>query len=330
MQTIGWRSSILFILCILMALPAGAGVSRADIESWQEELASIDAELRAGEWRSAQTAAEELVEAITEADPGPELTNLVSVAVLSQALAEAGEGDTEDAVWHWAAAQNLNPRLRGARFPAYGAAGELLERHRLREAGAPPAGLSPHPPGPGVEPPEPVSPDEIPEVWARFELVVAEDGAVHAPVVVVPGRPAATLEAFEALRDLELEPARADGDAVAAYWRPRPRVWVIHAAGTPVGDGTELRGAPNRELEESLAGCTALGSVMESSGATHAWPGSPFRGPAPGMVETLKSKAARQGGDTLVLDNYDDAGVKGRAFECGTRWYPPHLAATSP
>jgi hypothetical protein len=330
MQKIGWRSSILFILCTLMGPPAGAGVSQGDIASWQEELAAIDGALRAGEWRSAESAAEALLEEITEADPGPELTNLVSVVVLSRALAEAGEGDTEDAVWHWYAAQNLNPRLRRARFPAYGAAGELLERHRLREAGAPPAGLSPHPSGPRAEPPKPESSDEIPETWARFEVVVAEDGSVHAPVLVAPGPPAATLETLEALRDLELEPARADGEAVAFYWRPRPEVWVIHDTGLPAGEGTEVRGAPNQELEDSLAACTSLGSVIESSGASNTWPGSPFLGPAPGMVETLKSKAARQGADTLVLDNYDDHGVKGSAYECGASWYPPHLASTNP
>lgn len=316
-----------WVLLCLLTPTARAAVSQDDIASWQGTLAAIDTSLRAGEWGSAETAAEELVDAMIEADPSRDLSVLVSVAVLSQALAEAGVGERDDARWHWTVAQNLNPRLRRARFPAYGEAGEFLEEHPLRRAGAAPAGLSPVPIDASVEPPSIDAPDGIPEAWSRFELVVTGDGSVHAPVLVVPDRPAATIEALEGLRDLKLEPARSGGEAVAVYWRPRPEIWVIHSAGDPAGDGTEMRGEPDRRLEESLAACSALGTVMETSGATGTWPGSPFRGPHPGMVETLERKAVREGADTLILDNYDDAGVKGRAFRCGADWYPPHLAA---
>lgn len=318
MRKLASRGSILLVLCALLATPAGGQVSEREVRSWQEALADIDRALQGGEWQSAGAAADELLERIVESNPDRRLATLVSVAVLSRALADAGNGRAEDAVWHWNAAQNLNPRLRLARFPAYGPAGAFLEEHRLREAGAPPAGLSPVPLGPGTDPPGYGSSGGIPEAWTRFELVVAEDGSVHAPVVVAPGRPAAILEALRELRELELEPAKADGKAVAVYWRPRPELWMFDESGWQAEAGIELRGDPDRVLEDSLASCTALGVVMETSGV----------GVGPGSVETLKRKALRKGADALVLENYDESAVKGRAYRCGADWYPPHLAAT--
>lgn len=317
MRKIGSRRSILLVLCALLATPAGGQVSEQEVRSWQEALADIDRALQSGEWQSAGTAADELLERIIESNPDRGLATLVSVAVLSRALADAGNGSAEDAAWYWNAAQNLNPRLRLARFPGYGPAGAFLEEHRLREAGAPPAGLSPAPVGPGTDPPSYGSSDRLPETWTRFELVVAEDGSVHAPVVVAPGRPAAMLEALQELRGLELEPAKAGGKAVAVYWRPRPELWMFDRSGLPGEPGIELRGDPDRVLEDSLASCTALGAVMETSGV----------GVGPGSVQTLKRKALRKGADALVLESADGFAVKGRAYRCGTDWYPPHLAA---
>lgn len=308
--------SLLTFVAALGLAPAGAAVSEEEVRSWQEELAAIDQALRAGEWASAESAAGALVATMAESEPGPQLANLVSVAVLSQALAEAGSGSTEDALWHWIGAQNLNPRLRRARFPAYGTAGAYLEEHRLREVGEPPPGLAPTALGPGVAPPARPGKEAVPKAWARFEVVVDEGGAVHAPVLVTPAQPATVLASLEALRALELQPAEAGGEPVAVFWRPRPALWLFHRTSGPMTGGIELRGADEGSpLEAALAECTALGAVMESSGV----------GVGPGTVDVLKTKARRKGADVLSVDTYDRYGVKGRAFRCGADWYPPDL-----
>lgn len=325
MRNILSQALAVLVLTTLAPSPADAAPGKKELERWQKELPEIHQALTSGDWGSAERAAEELLDEILATNPSAGLNELVSVAVLSQALAQVGNGDTEDGLWSWVAAQNLNPELRRARFSAYGAPGAFLEEHRLREEGAPPPGVAPVRLAAGMVPPQLLSDEAFSDDWARFELVVDANGAIRAPVLLARARPTTVLRMFESFRELELTPAMAGGEPVPVYWRPRPAVWVVNRAMLPVTEGTTLAGDSGGPLEDALTSCEDLGTVIES-----AWigpgPGG-FTGPAPGMIETLRRKALRKGADTLVVDSYDSQAVSGRTFRCGKRWYPPHLAS---
>lgn len=315
----------LLVLATVAPSLVRAAPTQKQIQSWQEELPALHEALTGGDWAGAERRAEELLAEIARTNPSTRLNELVSVAVLSQALAQVGKGDTDDGLWSWIAAQNLNPELRRARFSAYGAPGAFLEEHRLREEGAPPPGLAPVRVAAGMVPPQLPPDEELSEDWSRFELVVEADGSIRAPVLLARARPTTVLRMVEAFRELELTPATAGGEPVPVYWRPRPAVWVVNRSLLPVTEGTTLRGDSGGPLEDALASCEDRGDVVES-----AWIGPGphgFTGPAPGMIETLRLKALRRGADTLVVDSHDDQAVSGRTFRCGKSWYPPHLSS---
>jgi TonB family protein len=168
-------------------------------------------------------------------------------AVARLALAEAGLGRTEDALWHWSIAQNLKVDFDPQPF---GAPGELLASHPFRRLDEVPAGLTVRRPEDGgpFSPPRVVEAGEIklPGVWGviprgiRLQAIVDAHGKVVQPVVSQSTSEALTYTVLKALRDWRFEPARAGETPVTAFYElkvpaeRRPLVGIADFTGSPL------------------------------------------------------------------------------------------------
>lgn len=205
---------------LLFASPLAAA-SAAD------PIAAIDAKLRAGEW----SAAHELAQAQLDTARGSLYPSYLASVAARLAVAEAGLGQAEDAVWHWQAAQNLDrDALPAETLASFGEAGALLSRHRLRRLGEQPTGttvyradeaghalrlprkLSGDPPALSAR----VSQLPVPKAF-RVEAVIDAEGRLREPVVVGGGAPGVIWEGLEALRNWRYEPAVEGGKPVAVF-----------------------------------------------------------------------------------------------------------------
>jgi hypothetical protein len=211
-------SLFLLALSLLGARPAAA----------EDPFQNIDGLLHRGEWEAARTAALERIQAGREVLYPPYLAG----AVARLALAEAGLHREDDAVWHWAVAQNLDrAALSNKALAGYGQAGELLARNPLRTIDEAPSGLtvlrSDHPPA-QLQPDRQIEgelPQLSPEVrklaapqTLHLQVVVGADGRLRAPVLLSGGAPGMVWETLEGLRSWRFEPAR-QGDAAVAVFR---------------------------------------------------------------------------------------------------------------
>lgn len=199
-------------------------------EDVRRRLERIDQHLRAGEWEKARSLADRAVEAI-QRDRRVRWNGLAE-SLARLALAEAGLGRDENALWHWMVAQNLDRRVMSADdLKVFGGAGALLESRRLREPGQVPPGFGPRledRPGQSVEqvrklagdlpwPMQGLSELSIP-AWLRAEVVVDAEGRAREPVVLSASAPFLVIEVLEALRGWRFAPARVDGLPVAVLY----------------------------------------------------------------------------------------------------------------
>jgi Gram-negative bacterial TonB protein C-terminal len=208
-------------LTILAGDPRGALARRSATPTAKQESASyaeIDALLRRGDWDRAWKELNQI------ADISFSVKKLARVAV-----AEAGLGMQEDALWHWLEAQNLDRRFC-ASFAAeemtlFGEPGQLLAQHRLRKLGETPAGHIVARPGErGSVPPRPVASEPsildgigTPPRWARLEIVVDAYGRALEPVIEAASERFVAFNLLEQVRHLRYEPARQDGRPVAMF-----------------------------------------------------------------------------------------------------------------
>jgi hypothetical protein len=209
-------------LCLAFLLMS----SRLPAQPFKERMAELDAQLRRGEWMTVQASAREIASYYRQSayDYG-----LLAEGLRLLALAEAGMGRTDEAVWHWQVAQNLQPELELVPA-AYGEAGQLLARHRLRHRDEPPAGMNVVATadlGADSTPPRKVAGEEpiftgdlasprTPK-WARLQVVIDAQGQVVEPVVLAGSLEAVRWAALEAVRSWRFEPARRGGQAVAIF-----------------------------------------------------------------------------------------------------------------
>lgn len=236
----GWRRArtvLLGVAAAAVALRAAAQTPPvlASVPVAAPELAAIDGQLHRGEWEEARTGALARIEE-DRAKPEPqELARDVS----RLALAEAGLGRTEDALWHWGMAQNLDgAALSPAELASFGAPGELLAQHPLRRLNEAPAGLKVYrPDDPGIQPPRRTSGD-LPRLAdpkgrvLRIQGIVDSEGRFLAPAVLGEGSPDTIYQVLEALRDWRYQPARHYLRRVASF----RSVYVGPPVSTVAGD----------------------------------------------------------------------------------------------
>lgn len=249
----------LFFTALLIALvPAAleAGSSHPEtVETLSQRLARIDGLLRSGEWSRAEEAARGELDQSRRSLSG----SVLGVVLARLAIAEAGLGRSEEATWHWQVAQSLDQGvLPEDRLRSFGAPGELLSHHPLRPAGRAPAGLAVHNPGGAVLPPRKIT-GELPllspplrslsvPLWLRAQVIIDAEGRPGHPVIVSASLPGMAFEVLEALRGWRFEPARKDGQPVAAFYQ----LTLNPLAEKPLGELTPLTDPALAEVDRLL------------------------------------------------------------------------------
>ena len=136
-----FRGFAIGLALLLLGFPPSAqgqepGESEVILSGWLSQLQGIQQQLLEEGWTEALEASSLLLEDVVDKlKAGEDSAGLLALAVAQQAVAEAGLGRMEDAIWHFHEAQNFNPEFRTAPLSAFGTAGEALESHRLRGLG---------------------------------------------------------------------------------------------------------------------------------------------------------------------------------------------------
>lgn len=208
-------------MALLAALPVAAAAATAT------PFDPIDAKLQAREWEAARQLALGELDRARGSLYAPYLAGVAA----RLAVAEAGLGRTEDAVWHWQVAQSLDRQpLAAEALASFGEPGKLVAGHRVRNAGEPPSGATVYRAeraGDDIQPARKLagaSPTfsavvagvPVPKAL-RVEVVVGTDGRPSAPVVLVGGAPGMIWEALEAVRSWRYEPGRKGDESVAVF-----------------------------------------------------------------------------------------------------------------
>lgn len=230
-------SSVLAIVLLVAAMAgAGAGAQtvnqplgkeRPDILGrWQQTLSETDGLLKSGEWQRARGQADRLLdEMITKIEGGAAAAPYLASAAVQRGLAEAGLGNTRDALWDFEMAVALHPQVGKLDLVAYGEAGATLAAYRT-ERGDP---WSDYAVSPGVRPPKKVRAPHLKYPRAKrvacleeailVRSIIDSDGILQGPTLLTRGYPVLGFAAMDTLRQWRFKPARLDG-------RPVP---VIHS-----------------------------------------------------------------------------------------------------
>ena len=230
------------LLVLAAALLPSSGVDGQVAPSasrWWEEVARVQSLLDEGKWRKAARRAESVREELVRTSwHEPDLGSVLAELALQAAVARAGLGEDEAALWEWQSALNLErlggrSELAGRDLSRHGRSAELLAGHPLRAEGQVPQGRQAATPRPDRdwEPParredfvlatlqNPGAARERPDP-AVFELVIDREGRLLYPVLVSSwSHPVVVQWALDNLRRASpFRPARMEGQPVEVLW----------------------------------------------------------------------------------------------------------------
>ena len=244
-------SVVLALACLAPPLLASAPAEPPKPAEGDARRAAIQGQLRHGDWAPALAAVQGEIDRALQ--PGEGALPLADLAAW-KAVAEAGLGREEEAVWDWQVAQNLAHGwpMDSAELASYGAPGRLLGTRILRKLGEAPAGVEVRgatvsgatagavasPSGTGsaasggaagvLEKPRLVSgtPPAFPAAlrgrsvpkWLAAEIVVDAQGRPRDPVVVAGRLPEMTYAVLAAARNWKFTPAKEGGKPVATFY----------------------------------------------------------------------------------------------------------------
>jgi TonB family protein len=157
--------------------------------------------------------------------PGDSAAYVFGIVVTHKALANAGLGNRDDALWYWHTALGLFPRLAEADLSMFGEAGTFLKEHppeatRDSSTNRPVVSTAPNVAPPRllkrVEPQYPAGARTFDVAGILIvEVIIDKEGRVTAPRVrrALPA-PTLSYAALEALRQWRFEPGRMGGEPV--------------------------------------------------------------------------------------------------------------------
>ena len=213
-------------LGVAAQLPRSQPVDRARpgvVEEWLSRLVSAEDLLRDGEHKKARRSINDVLEEVSDrVQGGDSVGTLLANAVLLRAVAEAGLGRQEEALWDWYASRALDPSIESRDLSSFGPAAAILERERES-----PRGISLRQP-----PSTPVRPIRQPPIdypagmysacvegTAVVVVIVGLDGRPAAPrVVAAPSGAMMAFASLEHVRRWRFRPAQRDGRSVEATY----------------------------------------------------------------------------------------------------------------
>src|SRR3954465_3642333 len=131
--------------CFLaLLLSAFAATASAAPDSWRAEGSQSAATLRTGNYANSLKIADQVLSAMVErlGAGGADDTTLAT-ALTHKALANAGLGKINEALWYWYIAQGISPSAAKSDLSSFGAAGEFLKRHPFAETDSPSGRVTP-------------------------------------------------------------------------------------------------------------------------------------------------------------------------------------------
>ena len=213
------------LILLTVALAAG-GHAETTAEKWVSDLAKSATLLQAGDHERSLKISERLLrEMIDQLGRGDAAMRIFGGALTHKALALAGLGREEDALWHWHSVLTLDPAFEKSDLSSFGDAGAFLAANRdprkpwnLAEEGGQPLTA------------EFTAPKTLKQVMPKFprgaqffgvegvlvvSVMITREGTVRAPVVR-KALPAPTLSyvALEAIRQWRFQPATKNGTPI--------------------------------------------------------------------------------------------------------------------
>jgi len=205
---------------LLFPLFAAADEQRKVVERWTERMSESASHLKAQQYgRALKVSNRTVAEMVDRLGPGDASTELFGIVLTYKALAHAGLGEHEEALWYWRIVLGLYPKVAESDMSMFGPAGEFLKQN-----------LDP-PPAPDTPDGDLRHPKLVKRVQPHYphgahyfgtagelvvEVVVTPEGRVCSPSIQKP-LPAPTLSyaALEALRRWKFEPATVGGTPIA-------------------------------------------------------------------------------------------------------------------
>lgn len=125
------RVLVAAILVLGLGLPRPSA-GKDDVASWNARIQETVQLLRSGEASRARAIIAPVLEEMTQSvNSSQGSARAFGLALMLRGLAEAGEGHEREATWDWHLAQQIDPSLESWDLHEFGAAGEVLDRHRL-------------------------------------------------------------------------------------------------------------------------------------------------------------------------------------------------------
>lgn len=217
---------VLALLALLFSTSI-AGAADPVSESWQKRTRENIERLKRRDYQPALKVANGVVsDMVARLGPGTVETQSFGIALTHKALALAGLGRKDEALWNWHIALNLYPGLAKTDLSPYGEPGKFLlanaelrkrdDVRRLAEGQPLPTNVT----APVLK--KRVNP-QYPEAAHAFgisgvtvvEVLVDREGTIRSPLVLksLPA-PTITYAALEAVRQWKFEPGRLDGQPV--------------------------------------------------------------------------------------------------------------------
>jgi TonB family protein len=204
-------------LAALLLMVGTAGTLSA--ENWRSDVNDSAVALRAGSYaNSLKIIDHALADMVDHLGAGGADDELLATALTHKALANAGLGKIDEALWYWNIAQEISPAAAKSDLSSFGAPGDFLKRHPVKDAEIT-AG--------GKVTPAKVLKQVLPKFPAgasRYgiagdlvvQIVVDKTGQPTLPRIV-RALPAPTLSfvALEALRHWQFEPATSNGQPIS-------------------------------------------------------------------------------------------------------------------